>query len=220
MKGHCCLHCSNFFLSTLTSDSVSFVFSSKDNKSSNICLVCTWQSSIASCYVFLFMLGFHRFRSQRRLCVDLMFFRLHSYSLVVYLPQSISHRFLWSLSFHTTASSSSSSGIVELSKRSDLPSRPQHHWSSNFRPYFEPREHDRNVTAQVGKSTFLRCRIRQITDETVSLYTSNRFLWWTKVPTHSRFLRWLKYTDDVHDDCFDKLEMKKEDKSGWSRERV
>lgn len=51
----------------------------------------------------------------------------------------------------------------------DLPSRPQIDWSNeNYRPIFEPSPGDRNVTAQLGKSTFLRCRIRQITDETVS----------------------------------------------------
>lgn len=51
----------------------------------------------------------------------------------------------------------------------DLPSRPQIDWSNeNYRPIFEPGLGDRNVTAQLGKSTFLRCRIKQITDETVS----------------------------------------------------
>lgn len=51
----------------------------------------------------------------------------------------------------------------------DLPSRPQIDWSNdNYRPIFEPAIGDQNVTAQLGKSTFLRCRIKQITDETVS----------------------------------------------------
>lgn len=51
----------------------------------------------------------------------------------------------------------------------DLPSRPQIDWSNeNYKPEFKPFDGDRNVTAQLGKSTFLRCRIKQITDETVS----------------------------------------------------
>ncbi|CAN8011436.1 unnamed protein product, partial [Ixodes pacificus] len=48
------------------------------------------------------------------------------------------------------------------------PSRPSAHWDDpHFRPRFD-NSTDRNVTAQLGKSAFLRCRIAQLGDRTVS----------------------------------------------------
>lgn len=48
-------------------------------------------------------------------------------------------------------------------------SRPEIHWNNpNYKPYFDSTAADRNVTAQLGKSTFLRCKLKQVTDETVS----------------------------------------------------
>lgn len=51
----------------------------------------------------------------------------------------------------------------------DPPARPYVNWNTDaYKPYFDPMPGDTNVTAQLGKSTFLRCRIKQITDEPVS----------------------------------------------------
>ncbi|EEC15969.1 conserved hypothetical protein [Ixodes scapularis] len=48
------------------------------------------------------------------------------------------------------------------------PSRPSAHWDDpHFRPRFD-NSTERNVTAQLGKSAFLRCRITQLGDRTVS----------------------------------------------------
>lgn len=48
------------------------------------------------------------------------------------------------------------------------PSRPSAYWDDpHFRPRFD-NSTDRNVTAQLGKSAFLHCRIRQLGDRTVS----------------------------------------------------
>lgn len=58
------------------------------------------------------------------------------------------------------SSSSSSSG--------EPPSRPSAYWDDpHFRPRFD-NSTERNVTAQLGKSAFLHCRIRQLGDRTVS----------------------------------------------------
>lgn len=55
----------------------------------------------------------------------------------------------------------------------DPPARPYVNWNSDaYKPYFDPMPGDTNVTAQLGKSTFLRCRIKQITDEPVSTNSS------------------------------------------------
>ncbi|EEC15554.1 hypothetical protein IscW_ISCW021114 [Ixodes scapularis] len=48
------------------------------------------------------------------------------------------------------------------------PSRPSAHWDDpHFRPRFD-NSTNRNVTAQLGKSAFLRCRITQLGERTVS----------------------------------------------------
>ncbi|KAG0431566.1 hypothetical protein HPB47_021665 [Ixodes persulcatus] len=48
------------------------------------------------------------------------------------------------------------------------PSRPSAHWDDpHFRPRFD-NSTDQNVTAQLGKSAFLHCRIAQLGDRTVS----------------------------------------------------
>ncbi|KAH9370433.1 hypothetical protein HPB48_008679 [Haemaphysalis longicornis] len=48
------------------------------------------------------------------------------------------------------------------------PSRPSAYWDDpHFRPRFD-NSTERNVTAQLGKSAFLHCRIRQLGDRTVS----------------------------------------------------
>ncbi|CAN7995615.1 unnamed protein product, partial [Ixodes hexagonus] len=61
------------------------------------------------------------------------------------------------------SSSSSSNGVV-----GEPPSRPSAHWDDpHFRPHFD-NSTDRNVTAQLGKSAFLHCRIGQLGDRTVS----------------------------------------------------
>ncbi|XP_053206433.1 zwei Ig domain protein zig-8-like [Panonychus citri] len=58
---------------------------------------------------------------------------------------------------------------IEVLQGSEPPSRPIVHWTNPlYKPYFDTLPEDRNVTAQLGKSTFLKCRIKQITDETVS----------------------------------------------------
>ncbi|KAK4337379.1 hypothetical protein RND71_044094 [Anisodus tanguticus] len=47
-----------------------------------------------------------------------------------------------------------------------LPARPSTQWENpHFKPYFDPINNQQNITAQLGKSTFLVCKIRQITDE-------------------------------------------------------
>ncbi|XP_015790826.1 Down syndrome cell adhesion molecule homolog [Tetranychus urticae] len=55
---------------------------------------------------------------------------------------------------------------------SEPPSRPAeqivHYNSRLFPPAFDTLPEDQNVTAQLGKSTFLKCRIKHITDHTIS----------------------------------------------------
>ncbi|KAG0417871.1 hypothetical protein HPB47_005316 [Ixodes persulcatus] len=61
--------------------------------------------------------------------------------------------------------SSSSNGVG-----GEPPSRPSAYWDDpHFRPHFD-NSTDRNVTAQLGKSAFLHCRIRQLGDRTASHY--------------------------------------------------
>ncbi|KAG0432015.1 hypothetical protein HPB47_021252, partial [Ixodes persulcatus] len=58
-------------------------------------------------------------------------------------------------------SSSSSNGVG-----GEPPSRPSAYWDDpHFRPHFD-NSTDRNVTAQLGKSAFLHCRISQLGDRT------------------------------------------------------
>ncbi|KAG0427856.1 hypothetical protein HPB47_025143, partial [Ixodes persulcatus] len=61
-------------------------------------------------------------------------------------------------------------GVVSWSPSTGVgaepPSRPSVHWDDpHFRPRFD-NSTDRNVTAQLGKSAFLRCRIAQLGDRT------------------------------------------------------
>lgn len=66
-------------------------------------------------------------------------------------------------------------------REENVPVRPSIQWNSNphFKPYFDPISNQQNITATMGKSTFLICNIRQITDESVS-FKSNFF-----VPLHA-----------------------------------
>ncbi|XP_064474981.1 hemicentin-2-like [Ornithodoros turicata] len=75
----------------------------------------------------------------------------------------------------TAWSSSESTSLLTRTERSyaasaqaEPPSRPKNYWDDpHFRPSFD-NSTERNVTAQLGKSAFLHCRIRQLGDRTVS----------------------------------------------------
>ena len=86
----------------------------------------------------------------------------------------------------------------------DPPARPYVNWNTDaYKPYFDPMPGDTNVTAQLGKSTFLRCRIKQITDEPVSMNSSSC----------SSFSFLLSCTNEA-DDVFCKREGKKQPCNG------
>lgn len=62
----------------------------------------------------------------------------------------------------------SSGAVLTNGVGGEPPSRPSAYWDDpHFRPRFD-NSTDRNVTAQLGKSAFLHCRIGQLGDRTVS----------------------------------------------------
>lgn len=67
----------------------------------------------------------------------------------------------------------SSGAVLTNGVGGEPPSRPSAYWDDpHFRPRFD-NSTDRNVTAQLGKSAFLHCRIRQLGDRTVSNISRN-----------------------------------------------
>lgn len=64
--------------------------------------------------------------------------------------------------------------MLQQDATENVPARPSIQWANpHFRPYFDPISNQQNITAQLGKSTFLICNIRQITDESVSHFSLN-----------------------------------------------